>query len=70
MNIEKKFKKQLISEYRQNLQGHHLIKEHNDTVNETEIQDISITFKIIKILGQIIKNQYGDLKARQTGESS
>ncbi len=37
-------------------------KEHNDTVNETEIQDISITFKIIKILGQIIKNQYGDLK--------
>lgn len=37
-------------------------KEHNYNASADEIQDISITFKIIKILGQIIKNQYGDLK--------
>lgn len=37
-------------------------KKSSDISNEIEIQDISITFKIIKILGQIIKNQYGDLK--------
>lgn len=35
---------------------------HDSPIDENEIHDISITFKIIKILGQIIKNQYGDLK--------